>query len=283
VTRRLALALSGALALTGCTGTSDDEPGQDAGSAAPATAPLTGELRQFRGNAAQRLVQITLRPTAPLTVASGSLSAEGFRDGPLRSFDVTLPAGAVIDLPVEYGAADCRAAPGPARAVLSVLQEGAAQEVELPLDDRGLVARLHEAECAEQALGEQVRFTVVPGEPRVSSEGRPALPATLRLTRTAPGDRVVVSELGAHIVFSVRPERARTPLLVLEADEQTAEAELELVPTRCEPHALAENKRMGLLGIYAGLGDAEPRLTTVVPDDATRARLTTFAVEGCRG
>jgi hypothetical protein len=118
------------------------------------------------------------------------------------------------------------------------------------------VGRLHEAECAERALSEQVSFTVVPGEQGVSSEGRPALPATLRLTRTKPGDRVVVSELGAHIVFSVRPSAPPTPLLVLEPSEATAQAELELVPTRCEPHALAENKRMGLLGIYVGLGDA---------------------------
>jgi hypothetical protein len=92
-------------------------PGRRLATGAPAA--VTGELRQFRGNAAQRLVQITLRTTAPLTVASGSLSAEGFQDGPLRTFDLTLPAGAVIDLPVEYGAADCRATPGAARALLS--------------------------------------------------------------------------------------------------------------------------------------------------------------------
>ena len=284
MSRRLAVALTGALVLTGCTATpSDGEPEQRAASPTGAPAPVTGELRQFRGNAAQRLVQITLRTTVPMTVGSAYLSAGGFRDGPRRSFEQALPAGAVLDLPVEYGAADCGAMPGAARAVLSVLQDGAAQDLVLPLADRGLVGRLHEAECAERALSEQVSFAVVAGEQGVSDEGRPALPATLRLTRTAPGGRVVVSELGAHIVFSVRPERARTPLLVLEPGEATAEAELELVPTRCEPHALAENKRMGLLGVYVGLGDAAPRLTTVVPDDATRARLTTFAVEGCRG
>jgi hypothetical protein len=145
------------------------------------------------------------------------------------------------------------------------------------------VRRLHHAECAERALAAQVRITVQAGTATRGADGRPTLPMTLHLTRRAPGERVVVQELGGHVVFTVRPDRPAQAVLVLEPDEDQAELPFHLVPTRCDGHALAENKRAGLLGVYVGVGDVPPRLTTVVPDDATQARLKAFAVEGCRG
>ena len=272
---RAAVALAGVLALTGCAGP-PAEP-------APEPLPVTGELRQFRGDAAKRVLQVTLRGRAPVSVLGARIDAGGFSAGPDNAAALTLPAGAVIDLPIQYGRADCEADPGSAQATLTVSIEGAESELVVPLEDRGLVQRLHEAECAERALVAQVRFTVQTGSATRDADGRPTLPVTLRLTRRAPGERVVVQELGAHIVFTVRPEQPAQPLIVLDPEQDEAELALQVIPTRCDGHALAENKRAGLLGAYVGVGDAPPRLTTVVPDDAIQARLKAFAVEGCRG
>ena len=276
--RASSVAVAGALLLTGCTTPAGVErpPGPEP--------PVSGELRQFRGNAATRLLQVTLRVRAPVEVTRARVELGGFAPGPDNRVDARLPAGAVTDLPVRYGAADCdaRADAATARAMLTLRAEGGEREIVVPLADRGLVERLHAVECTERALAEQVRFTLDADAAPVRVAGRPALPVVLRLQRLRDGDRVVVQELGAHIVFTVRPGVAREPLLELGPDETSAELPLTLIPTRCDGHALAENKRAGLLGVYVALGEAEARLTTVVPDDATQARLRDFTVAGCR-
>lgn len=256
-----------------------------AGCGSPATPPepaaAQGELRQFRSDIAARRLQVTLTAQQPLTVTSVALAVEGFGRLAPTVVDAALPVGSPLDLPVPYGAADCAAAPG--RAVASLTTADGRGPVVLTLADRGLVARLHAAECAERALAEQVELSVDPGWTQGVRDGRPALTGTLRLRRLRAGERVVVDGLGANVVFSVRSDRTGAPLLVLGPDELGASLLVVLVPQRCEAHALAESKRTSLLAAYVGLGDRPPRLTTVTPDPAARARIEAFAVEGCRG
>lgn len=247
----------------------------------PTAAPpeAVGDLRQFRSDASRRVLQVTLKPRVAVAVTGLRLEVEGFEPAPASPQDVELPAGGIVDLPAAYGDAQCPGTPGAARAVVTL---AAGRELVVPLADRGLVARLHADECADRALASQVSFTVDPAMTTGRREGRPALQVVVRARRTAGEDPVTVTGLGGHIVFSVRSPVTTTPLVTLGAADREAELPLELVPTRCDGHALAENKRAGLLGVYVALGAGEPRLVTVVPAPAVQSRLADFAVEGCR-
>ena len=149
-------AVAGLLALALAAGTlaacSEDPapPVQDA------AAPLTGELRQFRRDRATRTAQVTLTASVPTTVTGIGLSAPGFEEAPVRAFGTDLPVGGPLDVPVSYGRALCSSAPGPATATVVTT----AGTVRVPLSDGGLLARLHEGDCFEQALAEQVDLTV---------------------------------------------------------------------------------------------------------------------------
>jgi hypothetical protein len=243
---------------------------------------VAGELRQFRRDVARRVVQVTLRPRVALEVTSVRLRAPGFAPAPPAAVDLALPAGSTVDVPVPYAAADCAALPGTAQAVLQVDASGPGRTLIVPLADRGLLERLHTRECTDRALAATTSLTVAPTWTPSRRDGRPSLRGTLRLVRRAPGERVVVDGLGAHVVFAVRSDPPRTPLGVLAPDQDRLDIPLELVPTRCDAHALAENKRLSLLGVYVALGNGAARLTTVTPDPASRARLEQFAVAGCR-
>jgi hypothetical protein len=282
--RRLA-AVAGSLVLcaSGCALPGGDrsaaEPaGAETTTAAPSPAAASARLRQFRRDLTRRVLQVTVTTREPLRVTGAELAVPGFDPVPATAVDVALEAGATVDLPVAYGAARCSDAPGSAVAVLTT----PAGRVRLALDDGGLVARLHKAQCAEQELARAVGLSVGASWVESERDGRPVLRGTLVVTRRERGRRVVVTGLGAHIVLTVRPADPADLPLVLGPGDAEVQLGIDLVASRCDPHALAENKRMGLLGAYVALGEGEPRLVTVTPDDGSQARLVDFAVRACR-
>lgn len=269
----LPLALAGGL-LVGC----GSDPAPPAG-ASPSTQALTGELRQFRRDRATRTAQVTLTARVPTTVTGIGLSAPGFEDAPVRAFDTDLPVGGPLDVPVAYGRARCASAPGPATATVLTT----AGTVLVPLTDDGLLVRLHEGDCFEQALAQQVALTVSRSWVPATREGRPALQGWVDVVRTGPGDRLVVDDLGANVLFAVSsPGSTGTPLLVLEPGVPRGRVPVLLTPSRCDPHALAESHRTSLVTAYVGLGAQPARLVTLVPDDGVRRRLEDFALATCR-
>lgn len=265
------------------------------GARQPAPTPtLEAELTQYRRDAALRQVQLKLanHGQVDVVVERLRLEAPGFATEPDVDEEARLPPGRRVDLPVPYGRARCDDGPpstagptdGTAVAVVRVAQ-GPPREVRLPLPAAGgLLRRLHERDCAQQRLAAAVDVSFAPDWPEGVSAGGPALQPTLVLRRRAGTDTVVVDDVGGHVLLTVRPRPDRPrPLLVLAAGEQVAELPLELVATRCDPHALAESKRTPLLGFYVAVGDDEPRLTFFQADAAATRRLTEFVTRSCLG
>jgi hypothetical protein len=154
---------------------------------------------------------------------------------------------------------------------------GGRRTVEVSLDDGGLVRRLHEEDCARQALLAQVDVRAQGAEPVDTAEG-PGLRVTVRLTRVGGTDPVRVTGVGSNTVYS---STAAGPLPTLDG-AGSATLEVDMVPARCDVHALGESYRTGLVDLVIGLGDAEPRPFVLTPPDDVRRRLETFAVETCR-
>jgi hypothetical protein len=276
------------LVVAGC-GTADRPPAPRAetsgplepGLAAVADDPhagLTGELLQFRRDAERRRVQVRLTASNDgLRVDRLTLDAEGFEPTSAEPGS-ELPGGRALDLKVQLGTVDCSAAPGDVRAELALSgADGGRRTVALPLEDGGFAAGRHESECAEAALREQVGIALT-GLRRADVDGRPALRATVRLTRLSGSAPVAVTGTADNTVYRITAVEPLPPLA-----RGTTEFDLVLLPARCDSHALGESYRTGLIGLSVALGDAEPRPVVLTPEPADRLAIETFAVDACRG
>jgi hypothetical protein len=247
------------------------------------SAGIVGSLRQYRRDVPARRLQVELvAGNAGLVVEGLDLVAPGVPTAPADPRGAELRAGAGLALPVVAAAADCTTAPGAPHAVVRLRDAtGAQRRVDVPLDDGGLVARLHEADCAGQELDRQARIEVVDVREAAAADG-PALDLIVRLTRVGGGDPVRVTDVGSNTVYAVG---AVGPLPTLDAGaaaDPAVDVVLRMRPARCDVHALGESHRTGLVGLVVALGDAEPRPVVVTPGEEVRRRLETFAVETCR-
>jgi hypothetical protein len=232
-------------------------------------AGLEGTLLQYRRDVPARRLQVELvASNAGLVVGALDLVAPGVPTAPADPRGAELRPGAGLALPVVAGPSDCTTAPGAPHAVVRLRDAtGAQREVDVPLDDGGLVARLHEADCAEQELAGQVRIEAT-GVREVDGAEGPALDLTVRLTRLAGSDPLRVTGVGSNTVYAVSAPR---PLPTLD-DRPAVEVVLRMRPSRCDVHALGESHRTGLVGLVVALGDAAPRPVVVTPDPEVRRR-----------
>jgi hypothetical protein len=241
-------------------------------------AEVTGRLLQFRRDVERRRLEVRLvAADAGLVVEALELRAPGLTTGPADVAGTVLVPAPGLDLPVTMGPADCTVPAGAPVAALRLRDAGGAQRtVEVPLADDGLVRRLHEADCAEQALRDQAAVTVVGVEP-VATGRVPALRVSVELRRLTGSDPVRVAGTGPNTVYDIT---AVGPLPTLVEDPVVLQ--VDMVPARCDVHALGESYRTGLIGLVLALGDAAPRPLVLTPADDVRARLETFAVTTCR-
>ena len=261
-----------AAVLCGCT---PGAPVADAPAEPPAAERplLQGSLLQFRRDAEARQVQVRLQAARDgVVVTSVELAADGFTPPPVRDRTTTLPAGRPLDLELTLTAPDCTAVPTSVAARVRVADR--AEPLVVPLEDDGLLRRLHEGECADEALLEQVRIEVTSLEER----GDGALRGTVRLTRRAGTDAVRVAGVGPNTVYAVTPA-GELPTLT---GDGSVDLLLDLVPARCDVHALGESYRTSLIDLRVAVGDANPRVFVFAPAEPVRRRIERFAVDTCR-
>jgi len=246
--------------------------------AADPRAGVAGRLLQFRRDVERRRLEVRLvAANAGLVVDGLELRAPGLTTGPAEVDGTVLVPAPGLDLPVTLGPADCTVPPGAPVASLRLRDAtGAQRTVAVPLPDDGLVQRLHEADCAEQALRGQAGITVVAAEPVRTGRG-PAMRVSVELRRLTGSDPVRVTGTGSNTVYDIT---AVGPLPTLVADPVVLL--VDMVPARCDVHALGESYRTGLIGLVLALGDAAPRPLVLTPADDVRSSLEAFAVTTCR-
>jgi len=267
------------------TGRTDPSTPPAAGTTAPAGlaavaedphAALVGELLQFRRDVARRRVEVRLTSSADgLVVDALTLLAPGLTAGPGDPRGAVLRSGAALDFPVVVNG-DCAVDPGPPTAAVRLRDAaGAVREVSVPLEDGGLVRRLHEGDCFDQELLRQVSVDVVD----LREADGPALQATVQVRRLGGTDPVHITRVDPNTVYDITAV-GRLPRLVA---QDAVTAVLRLHPARCDAHALGESYRTSLIGLVVALGEREPHPFVLTPEPAVRQRLETFAVDTCRG
>jgi hypothetical protein len=118
-----------------------------------------------------------------------------------------------------------------------------------PADDvYGSVALLADRDCAEATLTAAADVTV--GAPRVVGRGRASvlrLPVTLSPTGRSTGVRFAGFE--STVLFRQTADSPADVSVALDADSPATTQQLSVVPSRCDPHALAEDKVGTLFGV----------------------------------
>jgi hypothetical protein len=284
-----AVAAAALVVVAGCSGSSGAEQPAGRGTASPSTAPiglaavaddphagLTGVLLQFRRDVARGRVEVRLTSSAGgLAVDGLSLQAPGLATEPGNPRGAELRPGAALDFPVGVGG-DCAKEPGAAEAAVRLRDgTGAVRDVVVPLEDDGLVGRLHESACFDQELLRQTAVEVVD----LREVAGPALEATVRVRRVAGDDPVRLTRVDPNTVYDVSSV-GRLPTL---DGDGAVTAVLRLLPARCDVHALGESYRTSLIGLVVALGDREPHAFVLTPEPAVRQRIEAFAVETCLG
>ncbi|MCK9793966.1 hypothetical protein M1843_09440 [Isoptericola sp. 4D.3] len=289
-----ALLAGAAVALAGCTGPADTpEPLPDA-----VARGLTVTLRQDRTQYADRRASLHVVNDSDHTVTllGGTLDAPGYGpsdpDGEPRSR--SLAPGAGRDVRLRLGEVDCDAdAPEPlsgaaaqttpvATATVRVAvgeaspggDEPAGTAVEVDVTDPlARLAAVHAEACAERLVASGVAL-------QVTDVG----PARVRTADgTAPGGRVTVAVEPVPGGPDVRLVRVSGTTLLSPAagdawtgDDLAGQADgrvvLDLVPARCDPHVVAEDKRGTFLPVHAEVdGVAQPVIHVPMTDEQRAA------------
>jgi hypothetical protein len=238
---------------------------------------VTGELLQYRRDELARRLQVRLTAhEAGLVVEQLTFATHGWPAAPGTPNGAELHNGTALDLPVVLGTADCTGPPGRAEADVVVRDAtGTDRTLEVPLDDDGLVRRLHAEDCADEALRAQAAIEVTDVEP---ADAR-SVTITVRLRRLSGSDPVRVTGTRPNTVYDLTAD-GRLPTLRRGAEVSFA---VTMVAARCDVHALGESYRTGVVGLVLSLGDGDPRPYDLVPPPDLRARLEAFAVTSCRG
>ena len=195
----------------------------------------------------------------------------------------TITEGGRVDIRVQLPTVACPASDDLAsEIVLEIGDEEAAALVRTPVDDPlGFIAPLHERECRAEALADAAtlaftRFTPAP----------PGEAATLELTVTPTGQgpaTIVAVQTTNLLDFGPASVEGAFPVdLEIEADTETEPilVEVPIVPSRCDPHAVQEDKRGTIFDIRLALG-GEPGEIELFVGDELRGRILAWVADWC--
>jgi hypothetical protein len=297
---RRALAAVAALALAagvsvGCGASPEAPPAEPPGGiVASIVEGIDVSLVQLRGDVASRQAQVQIVNGSDESVTIGDVivvdprfDGEAGRVVEGRASDVV--AGGRVDIRVQLPAVACGASSAGEPTVHLELTVGAHSEVvTLAADDPlGFVGPLHERECRAKRLAAAAALSFTGFEP--SSPGEPA---TLRL-RVDPADGGAAGGGAAEevVIAAVQPTNLLSfdadtadgayPLdLVVRGSGEAVDVDLPLVPSRCDPHAVQEDKRGTIFDVRV-IVDDEPGEIELFVGDALRGRILTWVAHWC--
>jgi hypothetical protein len=173
-------------------------------------------------------------------------------------------------------------ADGEAEAVLEILaDDGSTEATASAPDPLGFVAALHARECLLERVTDAASLAFTGFSPSPPGE-----PASLELAVTPTGGAaatLVGVERTNLLTFAGLPPGADLYPLDLEVSATAAAPRLltlPLVPTRCDPHAVLEDKRGTIFGVRVEV-DGEPGEVELFVGDDLRGRILSWVAAWC--
>lgn len=230
------------------------------------------------------VIRIINGSTIDLTVTGARLDAAGFAEPAVVDRVSHVRAGTTVDLRAPVPEADCVSGPGEPHATLTV---GSGDTVTVPAGDPlGTLERLHSSGCIAGQVDTVADVSV--GAPVIEGSGREAV-AVLPLTvaPTGAAGRIEITGVASTPLLRPDPAAAATdadnwPVSVaIDAVSAPATVQLRVVPARCDPHAIAEDKVGTVLVLTVATPSGETGSYRLVPAEDVRQALLDFVSDTC--
>ncbi|QKJ20766.1 hypothetical protein [Microbacterium hominis] len=277
------VAMLGAL-LVACDPAGPPSPSPDA-----VPAGLEVALVQLRGDVAARQAQVQVSNGSDEAVVIGDVRVQDERfDGEatrvVAGRTTTVPPGGRVEIRVQLPEMAC-AGDGTVDAAPVVLLDlggDAGEPVRAAATDPlGFVGPLHERECRAQALGAAVDLAFTSFTTFATGS-----PGMLRLEMTPTGDSAtevtIVAVEGTNLLdFGDASVDGTFPIDAdVTADGAAQGVDVPIVPFRCDPHAVQEDKRGTIFDVRV-IVDGEPGEIELFVGDALRGRILTWVAQWC--
>lgn len=272
-------------------------PASATASATPIPAgPVTAEISQFRDNYSKQIIEIQLTNTTghALTVLGAELTSPLFA-APIiwsaRTGGIELPPGQPKSLPAPLPAPDCGSPAGPgatsgaagdARVSLRLATpEGA---VPVPAmapapDPFGVLARNNSELCLAREASAVATIALDP-ELEVAADGRTAVVRLLLQPRAAGAGELVIDRIEETTLLAEASQAPWPRSVTVRAGGTPAQVRLGIRPSRCDPHAVAEDKVGTLLPLQVRVAGREGILK-IDAGSQLRARIYDFVTKAC--
>lgn len=270
--------LSAAILLSGCVGSSPPQPSETPTS--PEGIRVT--LIQQRADVAVRELQVRVRNdrAEAITVGAVSLADDRFDGFATRVVDreSSLAAGASVDVRVALPAMDCSAEhDGTPTVTLNLVLDGEPVVASAPANDvLDVLPGIHTRGCLGEAMAAVA--VIEPIEFVPSPEGEAAL-IRLRVTPTSAG-RAEIHSMQSTPLLTFDANNPSTEyainLEIAPRSEQTV-LEIPLVPQRCDPHVVQEDKVGTVLVFDVSVEGVEGQITIPTSPEMKSSILTWVA------
>ncbi|GAA2977707.1 hypothetical protein JOD63_003179 [Microbacterium terrae] len=274
-----------------------------AGCAAPDAAPgpppagVDVEFAQLRSDVAARQAQVRIINASDETLEVGDVTVvdprfDGAATRVIAGRTSTVPAGSTVDVrvqlpPMACGSDDLAEDVTTVQLVLGYPDRDVAPApapVEAPLPDPlDVLGPLHERECRAQALAGAASVSFSAFRP-----SGPGAPAALELTVAPTGEgtaEITGIQTTNLLTFGQSASGAvdEYPLAVAvgEGDADPTVIELPLVPLRCDPHAVQEDKRGTIFDLAIAV-DGVPGEIELAADEDMRGAILAWVADWCQ-
>jgi hypothetical protein len=247
-------------------------------------AGVSVELIQLRSDVVDRAAELRLKNAGEddLVVTRVSLADARFASSIVRDKRSSVSAGRTLDMRVDLPSVSCDAdgAAGPTTLDLEYEVDGRAAVAEASVPDSlAFIPLLHQKECLRERLGEVVQLSWGAFEP--SDAGAPASltleiapvggegSARIETVETTPllmfdAAGAAPFAVGAEADGSGEPQRVRVPL----------------VPLRCDPHAVMEDKRGTIFDVTVAL-DGTSGVVEVAAPAEVKGEILAWVADWC--
>jgi hypothetical protein len=261
--------------------------------------PVTAEISQFRDNYSKQIIEIQLTNTTghALTVLGAELTSPLFA-APItwsaRTGGIELPPGQPKSLPAPLPAPDCGspagpgagpgATPGAAGARVSLRLATTEGTVPVPAtapaaDPFGVLARNNSELCLAREASAVATITLDP-ELEVAADGRTAVVRLLLQPRPAGFGELVIDRIEETTLLAEAGQAPWPRSVTVRAGGAPAQVRLGIRPSRCDPHAVAEDKVGTLLPLQVRVAGREGILK-IDAGSQLRARIYDFVTKAC--
>ena len=207
--------------------------------------------------------------TDEIEVATIQLDTPLFEPVDPQERDAVVQAGGrQVVMPLEFGAARCDGEDGDGDEPAVLVAEVGGEEVRVPIDERpeDMLASLHRAECAMEAVRDEVDLRLGDTWERT---GPRTVAGEILMDQRRPGATVAIDEMEGNVIFFVHADDRR-PWLEVSDGSPSARGRVEIEASRCDPHALIEYKRTFIFVAWVGIDGGDPVKVDVEAEGETQ-------------